>query len=133
MKTHLVIALTAALLLCWAPASFALDAAGTYSFREKGYKGTMVIKRMGQGFTFTFKTQDLRNAQMCDFTTFETPIDQGGGRTDDTLPAHGGTKDDGIAFAIAFSGTTATVTVDSKGGECGMSGYFGGKYVKTSK
>lgn len=113
-----------------ASSALAADVTGKYGYQEKGYTGSMVIKSQGPGFVFTFKTKSTSNGQMCDFTTFETPVDEGGGRDDDAKPAHGGTKDDGIKFAIKFSGNTATIDVDSKGSECGMSGYFGGKYVK---
>lgn len=132
-------ALALSLMLCWAgptPAASAAggtDVAGKYTLVSSGYKGTMTIKRMGPGFVFRFKTMSLANGQMCDFETYETPIDQGGGRTDDTRPAHGGTADDGIKFDISFSGNTATVDVLSRGDECGMSGTFEGKYVKAGK
>lgn len=132
-KTRLFTALSLVCACLVATTAFALNPAGTYKYTENGYTGTMTISRMGPGYTFKFKTKDKRSGQMCDFETVETPIDEGGGRVDDTLPAHGGTKDDGIKFNITFSGNAATVDVDSKGGECGMSGYFGGKYVKTSK
>jgi len=72
-------------------------------------------------------------AILCGLIEFFSMLGQGGGRVDDTLPAHGGTEDDGIKFAISFDGDTATVEVESKGEECGMSGYFGGKYVKAQK
>jgi hypothetical protein len=113
--------------------SFALDVTGKYNYVEKGHKGTMTIARMGPGFVFKFKTTDTGNGQMCDFETVETPMDEGGGRVNDELPAHGGTKDDGIKFNITFAGKNAQVDVESKGGECGMSGYFGGNYVKVAK
>ncbi|WP_243439448.1 hypothetical protein [Fundidesulfovibrio soli] len=108
----------------------ARDVTGRYVYNERGYKGTMTISRMGPGFVFKFKTTSLSNGQMCDFETFETPMDEGGGRVDDDLPAKGGTKDDGIKFTISFKGDTALVDAESKGGECGMSGYFGGTYRK---
>jgi hypothetical protein len=113
--------------------SYALDVEGTYKYLEKGYSGTMTISRMGPGFTFKFTTESLSNGQMCDFETYETPMDEGGGRVDDELPAMGGTAEDGIKFKIAFKGKEAMVDMESKGDECGMSGYFGGKYVKTSE
>ncbi len=116
-----------------ASVGWAVNPAGTYTYREKGYKGTMVIEQMGPGFTFVFKTTSTSNGQECDFQTYETPVDQGGGREDDALPAKGGTEDDGIKFAIAFKGNEAMADVESRGGECGMSGNFGGKYLKKSK
>lgn len=103
---------------------------GRYVYTQPGYEGTMTIAQMGPGFVFKFKTKSKSNGQMCDFQTYETPIDQGGGRVNDDLPAKGGTGDDGIKFAISFKGDTATVDVESKGDECGMSGYFGGTYRK---
>ena len=103
---------------------------GTWEYVEEGYTGTMTISRMGPGFVFAFDTVSQSNGQQCQFETFETPMDQGGGREDDNLPAHGGTEDDGIRFGISFDGDTATVDVESTGAECGMSGFFGGKYVK---
>jgi len=116
-----------------AGSALASDVAGKYAYTEKGYKGTMVISQSGPGFLFKFETTSRSNGQSCDFETYETPMDEGGGRVDDTLPAHGGTKDDGIKFNISFSGKNATVDVQSKGSECGMSGYFGGTYVKVAK
>jgi hypothetical protein len=103
---------------------------GRWTYVEPGYEGTMTIARMGPGFVFKFKTKSKSSGQMCDFETYETPIDQGGGRVDDDLPAKGGVEDDGVRFAISFAGDTATVDVESKGDECGMSGYFGGAYRK---
>uniref|UniRef100_A0A7C4EJ26 Lipoprotein n=1 Tax=Fundidesulfovibrio putealis TaxID=270496 RepID=A0A7C4EJ26_9BACT len=108
----------------------AKDPTGRYVFSEPGYKGTMTISRMGPGYVFTFKTTSLSNGQMCDFKSFETPMDEGGGRVDDDLPAKGGTKDDGIKFTISFKGDTAIVDAESKGDECGMSGNFSGSYRK---
>lgn len=108
----------------------AKDVTGRYVYSAPGYKGTMTISRMGPGFVFKFKTTSTSNGQMCDFTTYETPIDEGGGRVKDDLPAKGGTKDDGIKFTITFNGDTAIVDAKSKGGECGMSGSFGGTYQK---
>ena len=116
-----------------ASTGWAVNPAGTYTYQEKGYKGTMVIKQMGPGFTFAFKTTSTSNGQECDFQTYETPIDQGGGRKDDDLPAKGGTEDDGIKFTIAFKGNEAVVDVESRGAECGMSGNFSGKYLKKKK
>ena len=110
--------------------SSAMDVEGAYRYMEPGYTGTMTISRMGPGFVFAFSTTSKSNGQMCEFETFETPIDQGGGRIDDDQPAHGGTEDDGIKFKISFEGNNANVDVESKGGECGVSGYFGGKYEK---
>jgi hypothetical protein len=110
--------------------SSAQGVAGTYQYVQQGYSGTMTIRQMGPGYVFTFNTTSKSNGQMCDFQTYETPVHQGGGRIDDDLPAHGGTADDGIKFTISFTGNTATVDVESKGEECGMSGYFGGNYVK---
>lgn len=132
---HRLVALCVGLaaLGCFATTGWAVDPAGTYAYKEKGYKGTMVIEHSGPGFTFTFKTISTGNGQECDFQTYETPVDQGGGRTDDALPAKGGTTDDGIRFTIAFKGKEAVVDVASRGGECGMSGNFGGTYLKTSK
>lgn len=134
MKTNLMaIFVTLMTGLYPAEAAVAQDVAGKYKYTEKGYTGTLVIKHMGPGFTFKFNTSSKSNGQMCDFETYETPIDQGGGRVDDDLPANGGTREDGIKFKISFSKNTATVDVESKGAECGMSGYFGGTYVKVSK
>jgi len=130
-KTYLTTVFSVVCLVLVATTAFAQNPVGTYKYAEKGYSGTMTISRMGPGFAFAFKTKDTRSGQMCDFKTVETPIEEGGGRVDDALPGHGGTKDDGIKFTISFSGKNATVQVDSKGDECGMSGYFGGKYVKT--
>ena len=103
---------------------------GRYTYVEPGYEGTMTISQMGPGFVFKFKTKSKSNGQMCDFKTYETPIDEGGGRVNDDAPAKGGVKDDGIKFAISFKGDAAVVDVESKGDECGMSGYFGGHYRK---
>ncbi|GAB7078794.1 hypothetical protein JCM14635_04670 [Megalodesulfovibrio paquesii] len=118
---------------CFASAGWAINPAGTYVYQEKGYTGTMVIEQQGPGFVFTFNTTSKSNGQQCDFQTYETPMDQGGGREDDDLPAKGGTEDDGIKFTIAFEGNKAVVDVESKGEECGMSGYFGGVYLKKTK
>jgi hypothetical protein len=89
-----------------------MDVEGTYNYVEQGYSGTMTITQMGPGFVLTFNTTSNGNGQMCDFETYETPIDQGGGRIDDDLPAHGGTEDDGIKFTISFEGNAAVVDVD---------------------
>lgn len=129
MKISSFILGTSLLLISTAP--YAANPTGKYAYVEKGYRGSMVIKQQGPGFLFKFKTTSNANGQMCDFETYETPIDQGGGRVDDDKPANGGTKEDGIKFKITFSGNTATVDVSSKGDECGMSGYFGGKYVRS--
>ena len=120
-----------AISLALAGACEAKGVTGRYTYVEPGYEGTMTISQMGPGFVFKFKTKSKSNGQMCDFQTYETPMDQGGGRVNDDLPAKGGTEDDGIKFAISFKGDTAVVDMESKGGECGMSGYFGGSYRKT--
>lgn len=101
--------------------------------RKKATEGPWSSNNRDRASTFTFKTISLSNGQECDFQTYETPVDQGGGREDDDLPAKGGTTDDGIKFTIVFKGNEAMVDVESRGGECGMSGNFGGKYQKISK
>ena len=130
MKKILLFLITAMAFLALAGVSFANDVEGTYAYMEEGYTGTMTIRQEGPGFVFTFNTTSDSNGQMCDFETYETPIDQGGGRDVDDLPAHGGTVDDGIRFSISFEGDTAFVDVESHGMECGMSGNFNGPYVK---
>ena len=130
MKNVFIISALILLAAFFPGVSSAQDVEGTYQYQQPGYTGTMTISRMGPGFVFTFNTTSQSNGQMCDFETYETPVDQGGGRINDAQPAHGGTADDGIRFNISFNGNTATVDVESKGEECGMSGYFGGQYVK---
>lgn len=130
-KKHLAAGLAAvAISLSLGGVCQAKGVAGRYTYVEPGYEGTMTISQMGPGFVFKFKTKNKSNGQMCDFQTYETPMDQGGGRVNDDQPAKGGDKDDGIKFAITFKGDAAVVDVESKGDECGMSGYFGGNYRK---
>jgi hypothetical protein len=130
-KGRLAAGLAAAVIsLALAGACEAKGVAGRYAYVEPGYEGTMTISQMGPGFVFTFKTKSKSTGQMCDFKTYETPVDEGGGRVDDDAPAKGGVKDDGIKFSISFKGDAAVVDVESKGDECGMSGYFGGSYRK---
>jgi hypothetical protein len=117
---------------CASSLALATTAEGKYKYVEKNHQGTLIIERIGPGYRFKFNTTDKGNGQMCDFATMETPMDEGGGRVNDALPAHGGTKDDGIKFNITFSGNTANVDVESKGDQCGRSGYFGGRYEKVS-
>ena len=125
-----ILALAALALLLLPVGAQAFNPQGEYSYKQEGFTGTMTISQEGPGFVFAFDTTSKSNGQQCQFTTYETPMDQGGGRDNDELPAHGGTEDDGIKFSISFNGDTATVDVDSVGQECGMSGYFGGEYVK---
>jgi len=130
-KGYLAAGLAAAVIsLALSATCEAKGVAGRYTYVEPGYEGTMTITQSGPGYAFTFKTKSKSNGQMCDFKTYETPIDEGGGRVDDDAPAKGGVKDDGIKFTISFKGDAAVVDVESKGDECGMSGYFGGRYRK---
>jgi len=112
-------------------AAQAADVRGQYTYMEKGHKGTMTIKWLkgyeGRAYAFVFKTVSASNGQSCEFEAHETPP-----RTIDTQPASGESPD-GAKFKISFHGDTATVKVVTKGGECGMSGYFGGMYKKVSK
>lgn len=109
----------------------AADVRGTYTYDSKGYKGTMTIKWLegqeGRAFAFVFKTVNKSNGNECDFKAAEMPE-----RTEDDKPAVG-ESDSGAKFKISFKGNTATVEVVERGGECGMSGDFGGKYVKAKK
>ena len=108
-------------------ASHAANVTGRYNYVEKGHTGTMVIKMQGKFFVFSFKTTDKSSGQMCEFDAAES-----GPRTEDDRPAVG-SSDSGVRFKISIKGDTAMVDVEEKGDECGMSGYFGGKYVKAKK
>lgn len=130
MPERLSLLFTALLLFSCATPCLAMDPEGSWKYVEPGYEGVMIISRAGPAYVFTFETTSLSNGQMCDFTTYETPVDQGGGRVDDTLPAMGGTQEDGIRFRIGFKGNEADIDMQAKGMECGMSGYFGGRYIK---
>ena len=131
MKKRLLWATLILLVVAFTPGvSSAGGVEGTYHYAQQGYSGTMTIQQMGPGYVFIFNTTSNSNGQQCSFQTYETPVNEGGGRYNDDRPALGGTQDDGIKFRISFSGNTANVDVISKGGECGMSGYFGGTYVK---
>lgn len=131
IKKHIISMLFIFLAIAFTSAAVsAADVEGEYRYLEQGYTGTMTISRMGPGFVFKFNTTSNSNGQMCDFETYETPMDEGGGRIDDDLPAHGGTKDDGVKFTISFEGDIAILDVESTGEHCGMSGFFGGKYEK---
>jgi hypothetical protein len=132
MKKVCVITLITLLVLGFCPiTSHAGDVKGKYTYTEKGYTGTMIIKWMkgqeGRAYAFTFKTTSKSNGQSCEFEATEMPS-----RIKDDQPA-AGESDSGAKFKISFSGDTATVNVLEKGDECGMSGYFGGKYVKAKK
>lgn len=128
MRRAAVVAFVALLTLGWnvIPSS-AADVTGKYNYVEKGYTGTMTIKAVGKFFTLTFRTKDKSSGQMCEFEALEA-----GERTNDSQPAVG-KSESGAKFKISFKGDTATVVVLDKGDECGMSGYFGGKYVKAKK
>ena len=114
-----------------AAASHAADVRGKYEYQANGYKGIMIIKWLkgqeGRAYAFTFKTVSKTNGQECDFEAIEMPS-----RIEDDKPAKG-ESDTGAKFKISFKGDIATVTVVARGGECGMSGSFGGKYVKVKK
>ncbi|MEN6439469.1 MAG: hypothetical protein ABFD97_12920 [Syntrophobacter sp.] len=109
-------------------AAYAADVRGQYAYVEKGYKGTMTIKWLkgyeGRAYAFVFRTVNPSNGQSCEFEATEIPP-----RTNDTQPA-AGESDSGAKFKISFQGDTARVNVVKKGGECGMSGFFGGTYKK---
>jgi hypothetical protein len=112
---------------CWIIPSHAADVTGKYTYTEKGYTGVMIIKNTGRFFTFKFQTTSKSNGQMCEFSATEAPS-----RVNDDQPAHG-ESESGVKFKISFKGNAAFVNVQDKGSECGMSGYFGGKYVKAGK
>lgn len=100
---------------------------GKYKYAEKGFTGTMVISQDGKFFHFKFNTTDKSNNSACLFEATESAP-----RVRDDQPV-AGTSDGGAMFKIAFKGNTAVVDMVDKGGECGMTGYFGGKYVKAGK
>jgi hypothetical protein len=127
-RISVVIILTLLTLGFSAVVSHAADVRGKYNFSENGYSGTMTIKWAkgyeGRAYAFAFNTKSKTNGQSCQFEATEMPS-----RTRDDQPA-AGESDSGAKFKISFSGDTAIVNVLSKGNECGMSGFFGGKYVK---
>lgn len=132
MKRISVFAIVTLLTLLFsAAASHAADVRGKYEYQANGYKGTMIIKWLkgqeGRAYAFAFKTVSKTNGQSCEFEAAEMPS-----RTNDDQPARG-ESDSGAKFKISFKGDTAKVDVLEKGGECGMSGFFGGNYVKVKK
>jgi hypothetical protein len=114
-----------------AAVSHAADVRGKYEYQTNGYKGTMIIKWLkgqeGRAYAFTFKTVSKTNGQECDFEAYEMPS-----RIEDDKPAQGESAS-GVKFKISFKGDAAIVAVVERGDECGMSGSFGGKYVKVKK
>jgi hypothetical protein len=128
MKRVAILAFIAVLVLGFSVVpSHAADVTGKYTYSEKGYTGTMIIKYTGRFFTFKFNTTSKSNGQMCEFSATEAPP-----RVNDDQPALG-ESESGVKFKISFKGNAAFVDVKNKGSECGMSGYFGGKYVKAGK
>lgn len=132
MKKISIIAIATLLILGFCTvASHAGDVKGRYTYTEKGYSGTMTIKWMkgqeGRAYAFVFRTTSKSNGQSCEFEAAEMPP-----RVKDDRPS-AGESDSGAKFKISFSGDTAIVTVLARGGECGMSGSFGGKYIKAKK
>jgi hypothetical protein len=129
MKRISVVAIFALLTLGFsAVVSHAADVRGKYEYQTNGYKGTMTIKWLsgqeGRAYAFVFRTVSKSNGQACEFQATEMPP-----RTNDNQPARGESRS-GAKFKISFKGNTAIVDVLARGGECGMSGSFGGKYVK---
>lgn len=106
----------------------AADATGKYTFSEKGFKGFMQINDQGRYFSVHIETTDKANGQQCLFDAMES-----GPRDNDSYPAVA-TSDGGAKFKLKFSkdGKTANVEVETKGEECGMTGFFGGKYIKSA-
>lgn len=103
------------------------DTSTRYTYREKGFSGYMDVFLVGRFFKITIETMDKANGQQCSFTARES-----GPRTKNEYPAEA-TTETGAMFKLDFSkdGKIATVEVVDKGEECGMTGWFGGKYTRT--
>jgi len=99
---------------------------GRYKFIEGDSKGYMTVESAGKYFTIKFETTFIPRQQGCMFEARTDDFDENGNPTY-------GESDEGMKFSIKFKKGLAEVEeISSDAGRpgCGMTGYFGGKYVK---
>lgn len=110
---------------------------GTYSYREGGYTGSMVITKISDA-PETWKAvistvEKSPTAHMCDFTATGTNLISSASAVEAQFQSKVDAGDEPAKFTVKFTVKGAEVNVDSKGLECGMRGYFGGNYHKSLK
>lgn len=114
-----------------------INPVGTYSYREGGYSGTMVITQASDS-PVTWKAlittvEKAPSAHTCDFTATGTQLISSATAVEAQFQSKVDDGDEPAKFAVTFTAQGAEVDLQSKGIECGMRGYFGGKYQKNMK
>ncbi len=110
---------------------------GTYSYREGGYSGTMVITQTSD-FPVTWKAlittvEKAPTAHTCDFAATGTNLISSAAAVEAQFQSTVDAGDEPAKFTVKFTAQGAEVDVQSKGLECGMRGYLGGNYHKNMK
>lgn len=100
--------------------------AGTYSYAQKGWTGTMKVTTGGKYGEFAIETSSKDKKHGCSFDGML------GDEDSKNLPQYGQTADESTHFKIKFSGKNAVISDAVTGGACGMppNGQFDGKWVK---
>lgn len=110
--------------------AFAYDPVGVYKYQEKGYSGEMKIEQIKQNpkvYQATIETINNGTTHMCGLSI-------NGYIKKDTQDSSSilfvGTAGDPEKFITVFSGNEAKIDIPEQSQNCGMSGYFGGKWKK---
>jgi uncharacterized protein YecT (DUF1311 family) len=112
--------------------ALAYDPTGVYKYQEKGYSGEMKIEQIRQNpkiYQATIETINNGTTHMCELSI-------NGYVKKDTQDLSSvlftGAAGDPEKFIAVFSGNAAKIDIPKQSQNCGMSGYFGGKWKKVN-
>jgi len=112
--------------------ALAYDPVGSYNYEERGYTGGMKITQIKQNpkiYQATITTSNDGNGRMCDLTI--NGYAKNDTENSSSVLFRGGAGDP-EKFIAVFSRNMVDIDVPEVSQNCGMSGYFGGKWKKIS-
>lgn len=113
-------------------AAYAIDPAGTYTYKEKGYSGDMKVSRVNPyeaKWNITINTLHSSSLHMCDVEGVVENMISDSTSVEAILVPDGDT--DG-KFTVKFTKGGAVVDLPDSAAFCGLNGYFGGAWAKDS-
>lgn len=121
-------------------ALWGVDPAGRYTYREPGFSGEMIVSKISGWpvpvWEAKIKTVNRTSSHTCELRAQGHTITGLARPYIDVTTAfveHSGEGDDDLAkFGIKFLPDSANIIVKTKGDGCGVSGWFGGIWKKSS-
>lgn len=125
-KLIMKLAIATTVMVLMAVQVWAFDPSGSYTFKENGMSGSMVVKELGTEISVKLDTVNSQT-NMCD-------IEAKGERvisSDKNIDASFAVPEGDIKFDVVFTTKGAIIKMTSEEGNgCGMNAYFDGKWSK---